>query len=154
MNTKTKPMLGCNISGFTLVEIMVALVVVGIGLLGYSTLHVRSVTNNANAFAMTGASNSTSDFIERILRQRYATLVAGNVDPAADGIDNDLDGQIDEVDDGDDGSFLYSIAWTITDYNAATYNNIPPNSKGVTFTITRLANGNQTILNYIKAQLY
>lgn len=56
-----------NNNGFTLIEVMIAIVVLTIGLLGAAAMQLSSVNGNAHASNMTEATNLALDQIENIL---------------------------------------------------------------------------------------
>ncbi len=56
-----------NNNGFTLIEVMIAIVVLTIGLLGAAAMQLSSVNGNAHASNMTEATNLAMDQIENIL---------------------------------------------------------------------------------------
>lgn len=68
--------LHCRASGFTLLEVLVALVVLSIGLLGLSGLQSNSLRNNYNALQRSQATILTSDIIDR-MRANRAGAVTG-----------------------------------------------------------------------------
>lgn len=57
---------GGNRSGFTLIEVMVALVIMSLGLLGLATMQLTGLRNTSNAYYRTQASVLANDLIERI----------------------------------------------------------------------------------------
>jgi len=54
-------------SGFTLIEVMVAIMVLVIGLLGAGMMQLNSITRNSESFNMTEATNLALNQIEQIL---------------------------------------------------------------------------------------
>lgn len=71
-------------SGFTMVEVLVALVVLSIGLLGIAALLLNSLQSGRTAIFRTQAVNLTADLADRIRANRlaqnaYATLFADAV---------------------------------------------------------------------------
>ena len=68
-------------SGFTMVEVLVALVVLAIGLLGIAALYLNSLQSGRTAIYRTEAINMAADLADRIRMNRtaqaaYATLYA------------------------------------------------------------------------------
>lgn len=68
-------------SGFTMVEVLVALVVLAIGLLGIAALYLNSLQSSRTAIYRTQAVNLAADLADRIRANRtaqaaYATLFA------------------------------------------------------------------------------
>ena len=75
------PLLTPRTRGFTLVEVLVALVVLAVGLLGIAVLIVGSLRDARLALERTQAANLASDMLERI----RANAAAGNAYDTADG---------------------------------------------------------------------
>ena len=67
--------------GFTLLEVLVAMVVLSVGLLGLSGLQTTSLRNNHSAFLRSQATLVTHDIIDR-MRANRASAAAGNYDIA------------------------------------------------------------------------
>ena len=61
-------------AGFTLLEVLVALVVLSIGLLGLSGLQTSSLRNNHSAFLRSQATVVTNDIIDRMRANRDSAL--------------------------------------------------------------------------------
>lgn len=70
--------------GFTLLEVLVALIVLSVGLLGLSGLQTTSLRNNHSAFLRSQATLVTHDIIDRMRANRTAAT-AGNYDIAYGG---------------------------------------------------------------------
>ena len=66
-------------TGFSLVEVLVALVVLSIGLLGLAGLQTRGVRDNHGAYLRTQATFSAKDLVDSMRANRPAAL-AGNYD--------------------------------------------------------------------------
>jgi type IV pilus assembly protein PilV len=64
-------------AGFTLLEVLIAIVVVAFGLLGLAGLQVFALRNNASAAQRVTASNLTVDIVDR-MKANYLGVVAGN----------------------------------------------------------------------------
>ena len=101
--------------GFTIVEVMIALAIFSIGYLAYSGLQLSATKSNTKARWLTLAVTCATDKIEQLLDLPYshADLTAGvhTLAEDVDGIDNDSDGQIDELDE----SGPLNFTWTVTD---------------------------------------
>lgn len=65
--------------GFTLLEVLVALVVLSIGLLGLSGLQTSSLRNNHSAFLRSQATLLSTDIVDR-MRANRAAAAAGDYD--------------------------------------------------------------------------
>lgn len=66
-------------SGFTMVEVLVALVVLAIGLLGIAALYLNSLQAGRTAIYRTQAVNLVADLADRIRANRTATAAYGIV---------------------------------------------------------------------------
>lgn len=71
-------------AGFSLVEVLVALVVLSIGLLGVAGLQTRGVRDNHGAYLRTQATLGAKDLVDRMRANRPAAL-AGDYDLAFGG---------------------------------------------------------------------
>jgi len=67
--------------GFTLIEVMVALLVLSIGLLGLAGLQVAALQNNQSAFMRSQATALAYDLADR-MRSNVVGTISGNYDPA------------------------------------------------------------------------
>lgn len=65
-------------AGLTLVEILVAMVVISVGLLGVAGLHAMSLRNNYDALMRSHASALASDIADRMRANRAAALDAAS----------------------------------------------------------------------------
>lgn len=77
-----------NTNGFTLVELMVAILVLAIGLLGLAGLQVTGLSSNHNAYLRTQATLLAQDMADRMRDNRgnlaaYAGTYAGTASPAS-----------------------------------------------------------------------
>jgi type IV pilus assembly protein PilV len=66
MNARTLSDCGRNSKGLTLIEVMVALLVLSIGLVGIAALHLNSLRNAHSAYYSSIASSIALDFEERL----------------------------------------------------------------------------------------
>ena len=134
-----------NNQGFTLIEIMVAMVIFAIGILSVAALQTKATKGNISANRSTRAFTWCSDRMEVLMSLPYthddldATLNAGehsqdvgSFTQATDGIDNDYDGQIDEV--GETGDI--DIEWTVVDNDGVAPNTPPEFTKTIIVTVT------------------
>jgi type IV pilus assembly protein PilV len=78
--------------GFTLVESLVALVILSIGMLGIAALHVEGLRSARGALTRTTAVTLASDIADRIRANRGATVEYGAVVTSADTNANCLPG--------------------------------------------------------------
>ncbi|MEJ2167363.1 MAG: prepilin-type N-terminal cleavage/methylation domain-containing protein [Desulfobacterales bacterium] len=135
--------------GFTIVEVMIALAIFSIGYLAYSGLQIAATKANTKARWLTLAVTCATDKIEQLLDLPYThtDLDAGTHTLAADadGIDNNSDGRIDELNEAGPLNFT----WTVTD--DAPIANVKTVDISITWTN---AYGRNTInLEYYKANL-
>lgn len=72
-----------RIAGLTLVEILIALLVISIGLLGVAGLHAMSLRNNYDALMRSHASALAGDMIDRMRANRAAVTDGGDYDGIA-----------------------------------------------------------------------
>lgn len=117
-------------SGFTLVEVMMAIAIFSIGILAVWALQHISTKNNTTARNLTIATVCASDQLERLMKlpSTHANLTAGTHTPSqtADVIDNNFNGSVDEP--GESGHLR--VSWVVTD-------NTPIiRSKEITVTVT------------------
>ena len=68
-----------NQSGFTMVEVLVALVVLAIGLLGIAALYLNSLQSGRTAIYRTQAVNLAADLADRIRANRTAQAAYGTL---------------------------------------------------------------------------
>ena len=64
-----------NIKGFTIIEVMVAMIVLAIGLLSFFALNVAIIKGNVFAKMMTSATNLAQEKIEELKNTPYASIV-------------------------------------------------------------------------------
>ncbi len=63
--------------GFTLIEVMIALVVLLVGMLGVMTMQYYAVSGNTSSREMRIATNLTQEFVEQLKATPYADLASG-----------------------------------------------------------------------------
>ncbi len=120
--------------GFTFIEVLIAMGIFSIGILGVAAMQIASVKGNAAAQGVTDIAVHAADRLEKLMVLPYDdidisagehSVGAGNLTLITDGIDNNFDGFIDEA--GENGPL--TIQWTVTD-------DMPTlNSKTVTVTV-------------------
>ncbi len=141
-----------NNQGFTLIEVLIALAVFAIGILGVFTLQLTAIKGNASARGVTENYLSGMDKVEELMARPFndPLLNAGGPYTLAtdvDGIDNDGDGTVDEA--GESG--YINIQWQVQD-NIMWGQTI----KLVTVTVNSAVNGGRqkTIsFDFLKAEL-
>jgi type IV pilus assembly protein PilV len=150
-----------NNQGFTLVEIMIAMVIFVVGMLSVAAMQTSATKGNNTANRSTRAFTWCSDRMEVLMRLPYIDTnldpgehseVNGDFTQASDGIDNDYDGQIDEV--GESG--VVEIMWTIVDNDGIAGAPPPPaNTKSITVTVfwrTPFGKQKSLTLNTVRAR--
>jgi type IV pilus modification protein PilV len=65
-------------SGYSILEVLIALAIFAIGILGVATMQISATNGNASARMFTEASELTQSQAEALLLQDYATLADGN----------------------------------------------------------------------------
>ncbi len=83
MNTYKQNTLTTTQSGFALIEVMVAVLVLGVGLLGLAGLHAASFRDNQGASLRSQAVYAVNDLADRMRANRGAAI-AGNYRAATD----------------------------------------------------------------------
>jgi type IV pilus assembly protein PilV len=68
-------------AGFSIVEVMVALMVLAVGMLGIASLYVTSLRSSGSAISRMQAVNLASDLADRIRANRFARTAYENDDP-------------------------------------------------------------------------
>lgn len=101
--------------GFSLIEMMVALFVLSVGLLGFFKLHANATDANTRSRAITEGAIIAGAMAEKLLTLPFdhADLAAGPHVPGAatDGIDNNMNGLIDESNE----QGYISVRWDVTE---------------------------------------
>ena len=93
-----------NQNGFTLIEIMIAVTVLAIGILGIAKMQIAAINGNASARKFTEANFFAQSQIETLITGPFADI---NNDNASS---DDPDGYT--VEDPQDG---YTVKWKVTD---------------------------------------
>ncbi|WP_319525030.1 prepilin-type N-terminal cleavage/methylation domain-containing protein [uncultured Desulfosarcina sp.] len=131
-------------SGFTLIEVLIALAIFSIGFLAVGLLQLDSAKGNRRAQSVTYSSEWALDRVETMLPQGMLSTTAydsvATAAPAqdADGIDNNYNGTVDEA--GETGPL--SISWTVdeVDLKPSIGTDIY-NYKIITVTVTKTLGG-------------
>ena len=133
-----------NNRGFTLIEIMIAMVIFVVGMLSVAAMQTGATKGNNTANRSTRAFTWCSDRMEVLMGLPYGdsslddgehsnTGDAEIITQTTDGIDNDYDGQIDEA--GESG--VVNVRWNVVDNDGVTGVPPPPaNTKSITVTVT------------------
>lgn len=120
--------------GFTLIETMIAMVVLTVGIFALYSMQTTSIRYNASANAITGSSTWAADRIEQLLESPYDNIVNGN-----------------EVRD------RYAVSWTVT--NSLTPNPSDPSASTVKAVRVLVQHNDfgvnkQVVLNYYKQKVF
>ncbi len=94
-------MMSSQENGFTFIEVMVAIVVLGIGICALYAMQTTTIRGNAGAIALTELSTRTAGQLEHIVGADFNDDILADSDGDGTGQDSDADG-IDDDDDGDD----------------------------------------------------
>lgn len=71
-----------NQNGFTLLEVMVALAILAIGILGIASMQISATQGNANAVKFTEAQLGTQSLVESFLMGPFASITNANATTA------------------------------------------------------------------------
>ena len=93
--------------GFTLVEILIAIVVLAIGVLAMGQMQIASIRGNSIANTLTEATTLAQDRMENLIGLFYTDPL--NNDSDADGNRPVQDGDNNGIDDDDEGTFVDGI---------------------------------------------
>ncbi|MDY6970770.1 MAG: prepilin-type N-terminal cleavage/methylation domain-containing protein [Thermodesulfobacteriota bacterium] len=120
-------------SGFTLIEVLIAIAVFSVGLLAIGSLQISGTQANSSAKWHTEAATWASDRIEKVIQLPY-----GHADLV------DLGGPHPDITDG-----IYTMSWTVTDDDPI------PNTKSIRFTVrwTERGRPKDLSLTYYRANL-
>ncbi len=126
-------------SGFTLLELLIALVIFSVGILGVYSMQLSAVTGNSKSRIVTEATRSGAEMIETVISMAYDNDALDDDDGDGTDKDADNDGEDDTgnnfgLDDqtSPDGSILsadghYQVLWNVAvDYPL-------PNTKTIRF---------------------
>lgn len=96
--------------GFTLIELIIAIVIFSIGILGIGAMHYESIRGNNFAMQVTRANNLSEDYTEYFKALPYASDSMGGTAPLAAEV-----GKVLNIPDSDDntGHIPYKIRWYI-----------------------------------------
>lgn len=104
-----------NENGFTIIEILIAIVLLSIGILGIAVMQNTSIEGNSSAGTLTGAATWSCDALETLMARSYthADLTDDNADGLA-GINNtDVLGS--PADGGPVVQGNFTVFWNIVD---------------------------------------
>jgi type IV pilus assembly protein PilV len=127
MNTNTHGKNKMNVqSGFTIIEVMIALVILAVGLLALATMQIVSIRSNAFSSEMTYATMLAQDRLEQIRNMDYDDVTAGNISgdvsasEATKGMSYTITGEVDSDKPATDmKTVTLQIDWTGTPAGSA-----------------------------------
>lgn len=112
--------------GFTLIEMMIAIFILSVGILGLLAVHVTTTKTNFKAGRMTAATTENSDRQEKLLAAKYDDAAL-----APDTAASTVDGR-------------YTISWTVSPADDPI-----PNVKTVTIVTKWKENGQDRSIEYV-----
>lgn len=80
---KTSQINTSNAAGFTLLEVLIALVILAVGILGVATMQISSIQGNSKGRQISEATSVASALLENLLAREYADTCL--IDVTADG---------------------------------------------------------------------
>lgn len=115
-----------NVKGFTLLEVLIALIILAVGILGAASMQVSSIRGNSQARQISEASSLVSDRIEIVMSRSYDDLESSNVPEVVDG---------------------YILSWIVAEDDPL------PDLKRVRFIVEPPGRANQFSLDFIKSRI-
>jgi type IV pilus modification protein PilV len=83
-----------NDNGFTIIEVLIAIVILSIGILAVAKMQISSINSNSNAMKYTEATIAAQNQIESLMARPFDTVITGYA-TTAEG---------------------YSVVWNVTDF--------------------------------------
>lgn len=113
--------------GFTLIEVLIAMVILSIGIIALTSMQTTGIKGNATANILTTGGTWAADSVERVFAMDYADLTSGST--------TSTNGK-------------YTTTWNVTDATPM------PETKSIVITVTSQDGGQQrsVVVNYIKAK--
>lgn len=68
-----------NCSGFTLVEVLIALAILSFGILGVASMTTLSITQDSTAYYLGKANLAVEEFLENATQLQYSSATYGNI---------------------------------------------------------------------------
>lgn len=104
-----------NDEGFTLIEVMVAIAVVTVGIVGVLTMQTTSISGNAGANRISSASVWASKEIERFIYMKYDDVIFNDIGVAGSGGLNSTTIGADGTKTVESQDGRYNIYWNVAD---------------------------------------
>ena len=103
-----------NEKGFTLLEVLIAVAIFTVGILGVNAMQLASIKGDSTAGRITQSTNWAADRVEQLLQEGYADVNDTNGDGAA-GMDytDEAGKPADGSDTSPDG--VYEVFWNVDD---------------------------------------
>lgn len=135
-------------NGFTLVELLIALVIFAVGILGVATMQVTSIKGNSKGRQVSEASNVAADRLEMFMSLSYNDAALADGTGTNDGIAglDDLSPS-DGVSDGD-GDGVNDIFWNIA------VDSPLPNTKTIKVFVDPPGSAKNVEMTYIKMDVF
>lgn len=137
MNSRFKVQNSNPQAGLTLIELLVALTILAIGLLGVALMQITAISGNTFSREMAVATELGQDMLEKLNALEYTdtALTAGVIHPTQDDVDNGLGvgiGTANVIDERGQtiGPLIYTRTWSVVDDSPAT------NMKTITVTVS------------------
>lgn len=108
-----RPDRGVGRRGFTLIELMVAVLLIGVGLMGLAALSTTVTRANVHSSGLTTASALAQERIEQFRAEPYGSIVSGSDARAVDGVQYTRTWGV-SADDPEPGlkTIVVTVAWT------------------------------------------
>jgi len=139
-----------NKSGFTLIEALVAIVILAVGVLSVVSMQGTGIYGNAKANRITNASTVSTDHIESLFNMDWDDPTLADTDPPKDGIagiNNTTAATADGTRSSADG--LYTIYWNVAEEYPM------PNLKKIrVIIVSNRENINPIVMDYIKSKQF
>ncbi len=114
-------------NGFTLIEALVAMVILSLGIFSLYSMQTTSIKGNSKASLITTATVWNADQVERVIGMQYLDTPLQDTDGDGDGVSMDSDGNdtnsvnfgLDDIDPATaDGNFVtsdshYTVYWNV-----------------------------------------
>jgi type IV pilus modification protein PilV len=90
-------------TGFTLIEVLIAITIFAVGILGATSMQIMALHTNAKANRTTEAYALASDKMEELFKEEYANITSSTSD------------EIIGDDAGEEVSDVYTLSWVVND---------------------------------------